>query len=83
MLAVLVKFPFATRPWALPVLIDLYRSEEDDRRLRPMWVVVVPAESPIVSFDRTISAAAKPMRRFSIANLFSRTRNELSYRNGS
>jgi hypothetical protein len=35
-LAVLVKFPFATRPWALPVLIDLYRSEEDDRtRKRP------------------------------------------------
>lgn len=30
-LAVLVKFPFATRPWALPVLIDLYRSAEDDR----------------------------------------------------
>jgi hypothetical protein len=28
----LVKFPFATRPWALPILIDLYRSEEDDRR---------------------------------------------------
>lgn len=31
-LAVLVKFPFATRPWALPVLIDLYRSEGDDRK---------------------------------------------------
>lgn len=31
-LAVLVQFPFATRPWALPVLIDLYRSEEDDRK---------------------------------------------------
>src|SRR4051794_27023035 len=31
-LAVLVKFPFATRPWALPVLVDLYRSEEDDRK---------------------------------------------------
>ena len=30
--AVLVKFPFATRPWALPVLIDLYRSEEDNRK---------------------------------------------------
>ena len=30
-LAVLVKFPFATRPWALPILIDLYRSAEDDR----------------------------------------------------
>nr|WP_162671284.1 transposase [Gemmata massiliana] len=33
-LAVLVKFPFATRPWALPVLIDLYRSAEDDRNRR-------------------------------------------------
>ena len=31
-LAVRVKFPFATRPWALPVLIDLYRSGEDDRK---------------------------------------------------
>lgn len=31
-LAVLVKFPFATRPWALPVLIDLYRSTDDDRK---------------------------------------------------
>ena len=30
-LAVLVRFPFATRPWALPVLVALYRSEEDDR----------------------------------------------------
>jgi hypothetical protein len=35
-LAVLVKPPFAARPWALPVLIDLYRSAEDDRaRRRP------------------------------------------------
>src|SRR5262245_45775940 len=31
-LAVLVRFPFAGRPWALPVLVDLYRSVEDDRR---------------------------------------------------
>ena len=31
-LAVLVRLPGATRPWALPVLVDLYRSEEDDRR---------------------------------------------------
>jgi DDE superfamily endonuclease len=31
-LAVLVPFPFASRPWALPVLVDLYRSGEDDRR---------------------------------------------------
>src|SRR5262245_15794213 len=31
-LAVLVPFPFATRPWALPILVDLYRSAEDNRR---------------------------------------------------
>jgi DDE superfamily endonuclease len=31
-LAVLVRLPFAGRPWALPVLVDLYRSEEEDRR---------------------------------------------------
>jgi DDE superfamily endonuclease len=30
-LAVLVKFPFATRRWALPVLVDLYRSPDLDR----------------------------------------------------
>jgi hypothetical protein len=33
-LCVLVRFPFATRPWALPVLVGLYRSEEDNRRRR-------------------------------------------------
>jgi hypothetical protein len=30
-LAVLVKFPFASRRWALPVLVDLYRSPDLDR----------------------------------------------------
>lgn len=30
-LAILVRFPFATRPWALPVLVALYRSPEWDR----------------------------------------------------
>jgi hypothetical protein len=35
-LAVLVRFPLATRPWALPVLVDPYRSAEDNsRRRRP------------------------------------------------
>jgi hypothetical protein len=35
-LAVLVSFPFANRPWALPVLIALYRSPaENQRRGRP------------------------------------------------
>jgi hypothetical protein len=33
-LAVLVSFPFATRHWALPVLADLYRCAEDNRRRR-------------------------------------------------
>jgi DDE superfamily endonuclease len=31
-LAVLVHFPCARRPWALPLLVDPYRSEEDNRR---------------------------------------------------
>jgi hypothetical protein len=30
-LAVLVQFPFAARRWALPVLVDLYRSPDLDR----------------------------------------------------
>ncbi len=31
-LAILVRFPFATRPWALPVLAALYHSEAWDRQ---------------------------------------------------
>jgi DDE superfamily endonuclease len=31
-LAVLVRLPFAARPWALPLLVDLCRSEAEDRR---------------------------------------------------
>ena len=31
-LAILVSFPFATRPWALPVLVALYRSPEKAAR---------------------------------------------------
>src|SRR5918911_1238714 len=30
-LAILVRFPFASRPWALPVLVALYRAPEWDR----------------------------------------------------
>jgi hypothetical protein len=33
-LAVLVQFPFASRPWALPVLVTLYRSKEDNAKRR-------------------------------------------------
>jgi hypothetical protein len=33
-LAVLVRFPFAGRPWALPILVALYQSEEADRSER-------------------------------------------------
>lgn len=31
-LVILVQFPFATRPWGLPVLVALYRSEEWNRQ---------------------------------------------------
>jgi hypothetical protein len=35
-LCLLVRFPFATRPWALPVLVDLYLSpEQNHKRRRP------------------------------------------------
>jgi hypothetical protein len=35
-LSVLVQFPFAQRPWALPVLVSLYRSKQDNaKRGRP------------------------------------------------
>jgi len=35
-LAVLVKFPFAARRWALPILVDLYRSPElNQQQKRP------------------------------------------------
>lgn len=33
-LAILVQFPFAQRPWSIPVLVALYRSKEDNRRRR-------------------------------------------------
>jgi hypothetical protein len=33
-LGILVKFPWAARPWALPVLIALYRSKEWNRKHR-------------------------------------------------
>jgi DDE superfamily endonuclease/Archaeal putative transposase ISC1217 len=31
-LAILVQFPFASRPWALPLLVALYRSKEDNKK---------------------------------------------------
>lgn len=31
-LAILVHFPFARRPWALPVLVALYRSPQDNQK---------------------------------------------------
>ena len=56
-LAVLVKFPFAQRLWALPVLVALYRSKEWNRKhgrrhktpselLRELLVVLIPLVSP-------------------------------------
>lgn len=31
-LCVLVRFPFAVRPWALPLMVDLYRSAEQNQQ---------------------------------------------------
>jgi hypothetical protein len=31
-LALLVQFPFASRPWAIPLLVALYRSKEDNKK---------------------------------------------------
>lgn len=31
-LAILVPFPFAHRPWPIPILVTLYRSKEDNRK---------------------------------------------------
>jgi hypothetical protein len=33
-MTILVRFPWATRPWALPLLVTLYRSPEDNRQRR-------------------------------------------------
>ncbi len=54
-LAVPVRFPFAPRPRALPVLIDLYRPEEEGRR-RPR-----PHRTPAQLMGRLVRL---PLRRF-------------------
>jgi len=59
-LAVLVPLPFAARPWALPVLVDLYRSEEDNRRSRR------PHRTPAQLLCRLVAVLLRwfPQRRF-------------------
>lgn len=59
-LAVLVHFPFARRPWALPVLVDLYRSAEDNRRSRR------PHRTPAQLLCRLVAVLLRwfPDRRF-------------------
>jgi DDE superfamily endonuclease len=41
-LAILVHFPFARRPWALPVLVALYRSPQDNQQRG--WPHKTPAQ---------------------------------------
>lgn len=53
-LAVLVRFPFVARPWALPMLVGLYRSEEDDRRGRPYRTPACPSLHHLL-FARSLS----------------------------
>jgi hypothetical protein len=54
-LCVLVRFPRATRPWALPILVDLYLSPEWNRRHhrrhrtpRSVDVPLAPVVAPLV-----------------------------------
>ena len=59
MLAVLVRFSWATRPWALPILVDLYYSEEDNRRRRR------PHRTPAQLMCRLVRLVLRfPERRF-------------------
>ena len=46
-LAVLVKFPFASRPWALPVLVALYRTPEWDREHGRRHKTPCGADAPV------------------------------------
>lgn len=59
-LAILVRFPFATRSWALPVLSALYRSEEENRRQRRRH------KTPVVLLRQLLAVLAHwfPQRRF-------------------
>jgi hypothetical protein len=59
-LAVLVHFPFAVRPWALPVLVDLYRSADDNRRRHR------PHRTPAQLLCRLVAVVLRwfPERRF-------------------
>jgi hypothetical protein len=59
-LAALVHFPFSKRPWALPVLVALYRSAEDDRREGR------PHRTPAQLLCRLVAALLRwfPRRRF-------------------
>ncbi|WP_422927455.1 transposase [Singulisphaera sp. PoT] len=56
-LAVLVRLPGTGRPRALPVLVDLYRSEEDDRRRghphrTPVRLMCRPLRALMMEFPR-------------------------------
>ena len=52
-LCVLVRFPFARRPWALPVLVALYRCEEQNRqRKRPHRTPAQTGTHPVRGPDR-------------------------------
>jgi hypothetical protein len=59
-LAALVPVPGASRPWALPLLVDLYRSEGDNRRLGK------PHRTPAQLMCRLLAVLLRwfPARRF-------------------
>ena len=62
-LALLVRFPCAARPWALPVLVDLDRSPEDHRRRqRPH-----PTSAPLICRLARLMLRRFPSRHFLFA----------------
>jgi len=85
-LAVLVRFPFTRRRWALPVLVALYRSEEDNRRrgrrhktppqLLGQLLLVLLRWFPNRSF---VCAADGNYATHELAGLAARSRGRLTY----
>jgi hypothetical protein len=62
-LTILVKFPFATRPWALPVLVALYRSVEKNQAKTKAKKVKDKTKTKAKQRARRKAQAAKPRHK--------------------
>src|SRR5579871_405101 len=70
-LAILVQFPFATRPWALPVFVALYRSPQVTSnavgRTRPRPSCCNCSSGSCAAGSRTESSSLRAMRVMAVA----------------